>query len=107
MILFIVLCLSLTGCGDKKPGAAVTAAAVIPPSEMSAGKNMAADARPESSVDAGRPGPVLYVLTAASDTCGDFWLRRTYAAVRDLNSSAAARTGALEEFLARQKTGSL
>ena len=92
----ICLCLSMLSCGEKNTGSA-------PPPEI-----------PQlvlSSGDIGADGesyrPVLYVLIAASDTCRDSRLRRTYAAGKTADSAAADRAGALEEFLSRQKSGTL
>ena len=91
-LVIIGLCLSLLGCGGKDTAAV---GGEIPSLPISSG-DFDADDR-----------PVLHVLIAASDTCRNSRLKRTYAAGRDAHTGAAERAETLADFLLRQKTGNL
>ena len=96
LIPFIVigLCLSLFGCGEKD-------AASVPSTGTASVRIFPGD------FDGLSDKPVMHVLIAASDTCGDTRLKKSYAEGRLTYSGAADRAEAMAEFLGRQCTGSL
>jgi len=97
VVLCLCLSLSLFNCREKDSGEKILSAEDAPPdSSQSAEESLA-----EDSLDK----PILHVLLAASDTCRDSRLMRTYDA--GWESSAADRIAAMEEFLLRQETGNL
>jgi len=99
--LIISLCFSLFGCDGKDAAAAV--AEKIPPVTIP----LTAIPSGDSDADAPPGKPVLHVLIAASDTCQNSRLMRTYASGRDAQSTATERAETFADFLLRQKTGNL